>query len=511
MVVESEFCEAVTSTGRLRGAVQNGICTFKGVPYGAPTGGGNRFRPPQPVPAWSGVRDALAYGDQCPQQPPLVIPAWSSWTHVTGESENCLVLNVWTPGLRDGGKRPVMVWFHGGGFALLSGSSRVCDGERLAARGDVVVVTLNHRINLFGYLYLAQLGGERYADSGNLGQLDLVAALQWVRDNIEEFGGDPDRVTIFGESGGGGKVCASLAMSAAAGLFHRAIVQSGPFLRAAMPDSGTRFAISMLAALGLGPSEVDALLTLPVAQLIRAMLAVTQGAPIMYFSPFVDERALLRHPFFPDAPAISARVPIMVGHTKDEMTMLFQTPDSFTLSWEQLSAKLQPWMKGEENARRVIELYRHLHPHLSASDLYFEATADRGAGGNSILLAERKVRQQAANVYLYRLEWETPVFGGMLRSGHALDLPLMFDNVPSSSSYIGEGASEAQRVADRMSEAWIAFARNGDPSTPELPWPAYNLQSRPTMIFNVESAVVNDPRSQERQLLASLPEMRPFG
>jgi para-nitrobenzyl esterase len=510
--VTTHWCEADTTAGKIRGIVNRGIHAFLGVPYGAPTGGRQRFRPSQRPAPWSGVREALEYGDQCPQ-PESVPPGGPlrSWVRTTGESEDCLVLNVWTPGLRDGGKRPVMVWFHGGGFSSLSGSARVYDGKRLSRRGDVVVVTLNHRINVFGYLYLAQLGGEEFADSGNVGQLDLVEALAWVRDNIAGFGGDPGNVTIFGESGGGGKVAAALAMKAAHGLFQRAIVQSGPYLRAMTPEDATKFAVSLMRTLGLRPNQVPELQQLPAAHLVEALHTVTNGVAIRAFLPVLDGRALNSHPFHPEAPAISARVPLIVGYNKDETTLLFQSPDSFALDWETLPAKLDGWLRGAVNTGRVIELYRRLHPDLSASDLYFEITADRGIGAGSIALAERKVRQQAGNVFLYRLEWETPVLEGRLRASHALDLPLVFDNVAVSDSFIGDGAREAQQIAEQMSEAWIAFARSGDPGTRSLQWPAYQLDTRPTMIFNVPSCVVMDPRKAERELLATLPEIRPMG
>jgi para-nitrobenzyl esterase len=488
---------AMTQSGRVRGEVSDGINVFRGIRYGAPPTGSLRFMPPVPAASWGGVRDALQFGDQCPQVPPPPTAAWASWARQTGESEDCLVLNVWTPGLRDGRKRPVLVWFHGGGYSVFNGSAPVYDGERMCRKGDVVLVTLNHRLNAFGYLYLSELGGEKFADSGNAGQLDLVLALQWVRDNIREFGGDPNNVTIFGESGGGGKVSATLAMPAAKGLFHRAAIQSGPGLQGTPRDAATKTARQFMAALGLGPGDVDKLQERPVSELLKALQTVTQGSPLG-FGPVVDGRTLPRDPFTPDAPDVSADVPIIVGYNKDETTVLFPPPGVFSLDWTTLPQKLAPMLG--QNTDKIVNLCRRLFPQASASDLYFQITTERSMGRGSIALAERKSRQGRAPVYLYRLEWETPVQDGRLRTPHSLDLPLVFDNVAKSDSIIGTGAAEAQKVADAMSSAWIAFARAGKPDAKGLPrWPPYDTKTRATMVFNVKTEIVNDPNSELRE------------
>ncbi len=493
---------ATTKTGAVRGELEDGINVFKGIPYGAPPTGPLRFMAPMPPAPWAGVRDTLEFGDQCPQVPPPPTPEWRSWLIPTGESEDCLVLNVWTPALRDGRKRPVMVWFHGGGYSVFSGSAAVYDGVRLCKKGDVVLVTLNHRLNAFGYLYLAELGGAKFADSGNAGQLDLVLALEWVRENIKEFGGDPSNVMIFGESGGGGKVSATLAMPAAKGLFHRAAIQSGPGLRGITREAATKTAKSFMAALQLQPNQVEELQKLRVAKLLEAVKTVTQGMPVGGFGPVVDGHALPRDPFTPDAPAVSADVPIIVGYNKDETTILFPPPGVFSLDWTTLPGKLKPIFG--ESAEKVVDLCRRKYPQASASDLYFQITTERGMGLGSITLAERKSEQGRAPAFLYRLEWETPIEGGRLRTPHALDLPMVFDNVAKSDSVIGTGATEAQKVADSMSSAWLAFAHTGKPDAKGLPyWPPYDQKARATMIFNVTSKIVNDPDSELHKILRS--------
>jgi para-nitrobenzyl esterase len=488
-----------TTCGAVRGDLVDGINVFKGIPYGAPTGGSGRFMPAQPPARWGAVRDARRYGDQCPQLPGPAIPAFASWVTQTGESEDCLVLNVWTPGLGDGRKRPIMVWLHGGGYDQYNGSTPVYDGVRLCQRGDVVVVTLNHRLNLFGYLYLAEIGGDRFADSGNIGQLDIVAALQWVRDNAEAFGGDASRVMIFGESGGGGKVSTLLAMPPAKGLFGRAAIESGPGLVGIQPAAATATAKAVCAALGAGPGDLQ---HVSFDRLVDALKTVGKD-PAHRFGPVVDGRSLPRDPFTPDAPAISADVPIIVGYNATEMT-LFGPPSAFDLDWAGLKAQIAPALAGAD-PDKLIAGFRRLRPDASPSDLYFLIATDAWMGRGSIELAERKAAQGAAGAYLYRLEFETPV--GHLRSPHTLEIPLVFDNVAKSASLLGAAAPQAQLVSDQMSAAWIAFAHTGSPNAVGLSsWPRYDARARSTMLFNVTSRAVNDPYSEERQIIAALPE-----
>jgi len=482
---------ATTKEGQLKGATTDGIHSFKGVHYGATTAGG-RFQPPKPPAAWEGVKDALDFGNQSPQLGAERPTIYASWLNPRPASEDCLVLNVYTPGLADGKKRPVMVWYHGGGFTSGSSSSHYADGTRLAKRGDVVVVTVNHRLNAFGYLYLADVGGEAYADSGNVGSLDMIRSLEWVRDNAEAFGGDPANVTIFGQSGGGGKVSHLCAMPGAKGLFHKAIVQSGSGIKVLTKEQANETTKKVMAALGLQPNEVDKLVALPV-ETISAALPKIEGAE---FRPVVDGRSTPRHPFDPDAPEVSKDVPMLIGTVKDETTSLVGGRDDslFGLTWETLPARLGPAIPGMD-VTKVIADIRRVEPDAKPSDVYFTATTEARFRPRAILQAERKVAQGGAPAFMYFLQWETPVDGGKWKMPHSGEHALVFDNIAKSESMVGPPTAENQKVADAMSNAWIAFAKTGNPG-----WPAYNPTDRPTMVFDVESKVVNDPRKNYRLL-----------
>jgi len=498
---------ARTEYGQVRGSVEDGINVFKGIRYGADTASTRFQAPAEPAP-WDGVQDALAYGNSCPQ-----IPTGSggglfdSWRPQPSPplSEDCLFLNVWTPALADGKKRPVMVWFHGGGFASGNGSSNAYDGVRLAKRGDVVVVTVNHRLNFFGYLYLGEYG-ERFADSGNAGILDLVASLEWVRDNIESFGGDPDNVLIFGESGGGAKVSVLMAMEAAEGLFHRAVVQSGPALTIAPKEEAAEAGAAVVEKLGLDADTIGQILTMPTAKIEEAAREVARSTNLSPGArPVLDGRNFTRHPFADGAPPQSKDVPLLIGTTRTENSLLIgaREPATFDLTWETLPAALQERFPSID-AEAVVQKYRELHPDIDAPELFFTATTDAGFLNRSIELADQKAKQNGAPVYFYLLNWDTPVDGGKWLSPHALEIGMVFDNVAKSESMSGTGP-EPQKIADMMSEAWLAFAHSGNPNHEGIPeWPAYTVDERPTMVFDLEPQVINDPHGEQRKLF--LPE-----
>ena len=490
----SKHAIASTRSGKVRGAIEHGVHVFKGVPYGADTSV-RRFRPALPPVPWKGVRDALTYGPSCPQ---------------SGESdpmsEECLVLNVWTPGLRDDAKRPVMVYFHGGEYSSGSGSSPLYDGTRLCRRGDVVVITVNHRLNAFGHLYLGRLGRD-YASSGNVGLLDLVQALQWVRDHAVEFGGDPECVTVFGQSGGGAKIATLMSMPAARGLFHRAATMSGQQITAAGPRSSTLRARAFLQALKIEPADLSRIDKVSTEELVAATQTAdaTLVGRSLYFGPVLDQHTLPRHPFFPDAPAQSAHIPMIIGNTRDEtIAFLGNEPGVRELTWQQLPERLLPQLHVDLDPDYVIAEYRRLYPTYSPSDIFFAASTAGRSWRGAIIETELRA-MQGSPVYAYQLDFRSPLEGGRYGAMHTMDIPLVFDNIAQPTSLTGT-SDAAQKTADQMSDAFIAFARTGNPNRTGAPdWRPYELERRATMVFNAESKLIDDPRGAERKLFAQVP------
>jgi para-nitrobenzyl esterase len=492
-----------TAAGVVAGVNDGEVVAFKGVPYGASTAGSNRFRPPQPVEAWDGVLDASFYRDACPQ-PPIVgelapeVERLIDYVLVAGDrfGENCLSVNVWTPAV-DGARRPVMVWFHGGSQTVGSGNMPIYDGTNLARRGDAVVVTVNHRLGALGYLSLTQLAGPGdYHVSGNAGLLDMIAALQWVQHNIGAFGGDPGNVTIFGQSGGGPKVSALLAAPAGRGLFHKAIVQSGPGLRASEPDAAAVTAAAIFDR--LGNPTIDELVDTPIERLLAAQVEVLGGALPTgrphRLGPIVDGDVLPTHPFDPVAAAPAADVPLLIGTTRDEMTLFLHGASMLAdLDDEAASTLASSLAQGVSD---LYPTYRRSRPDATPAQLLAAIASDVRRIG-SVRQAERKIAGGPASVWMYRCDVVTLALNGTLGATHGIDLPLVFNNLPVP---LLDGHPAANTVSAVMSDAWLSFARTGDPNHSQLPdWPPYNLEERPTMLFNTTSTVANDPNSDERQ------------
>jgi para-nitrobenzyl esterase len=489
-----------TQYGKLVGVQQDGCVVFRSVPYGAPTGGSNRFRPPQKPAAWRGVRPAAAFGSISPQPLFSVIPEENDSEAHEPQGEDCLALHVWTPQVGPG-RRPVMVWFHGGGYTVGGGSAPWYHGHRLAARHDVVVVSVNHRLNLFGFLYLAELDPS-FQDAGNVGMQDCVAALQWVRDNISAFGGDPHNVTIFGESGGAGKVSCLMAMPAAKGLFHRAIAESGAALKIATPEQATADARGVLTKLGLGPSDIGKLQAMPFTDVLKA----AAGGRGLGAGPVADGRSIPTNPFDPGAPQVSADVPFMTGSNLTESTFFPDTPLD-PLSDSELQAHVKSYIRADDaTANKLVALYRDQHPTRDNVFLYQLISSEYWMRTSVLVQAERKALQARAPAYVYQFNRLSPARGGKLHCPHGSEIPYVFDNLASAPELTGNDAV-AQLLADKMSAAWVAFARYGDPNggSAQIPyWRPYDMGARAVMVFDDECRLELDPDGRGRAAVAGI-------
>jgi para-nitrobenzyl esterase len=490
-----------TSEGKVRGFVSDDVSAFLGIPYGT----AERFRRATRPAPWHGVRDSLGWGPDAPQRamftpddPYNLAEADISMQRI--RSEDCLVLNVWTPAT-DSAKRPVMIWLHGGGFVSGSASTAVHDGADLARFGDVVLVSLNHRLNVLGFTHFEH---PDFAEAGNVGVLDIELALGWVRDNIARFGGDPGKVTLFGYSGGGQKIATLMAMPSARGLFHRAIIQSGQSPRLLERADAATNTDRLFAAVGLPKGDVRALQKLPIDQLMTGFEAVWSAPPRQIwglparFSPVIDGHIIPNHPI--DALALSGEVPLIIGSAREEMA-------SYSLMWDEkadqmtaadLVERLRPLLADATNT--VVDGYRKAHPQFSPWDLFTLITADVPTRINSIRVAEKRHALGRANTFMYRVDWQTPVFDGRMKAPHGIEVPLAFRNVREGAGLNGAGP-DAFALSEEISNAWLAFARTGDPGTAKLAWPAYAPDRRQTMLFDRTSRVEGDPGATERRLL----------
>ena len=500
---------APTRYGRVRGLLKDGVHQFWCVPYGAPTGGANRFMPPQPPAPWADVRDHFEITYAAPIAPDAEEPApvVTALNRKTPQSEDCLTVNVFTPGV-DNAARPVMVWMHGGGFSSGSGNYLLYDGTNLAKKEDVVVVAVNHRLNIFGFLHLADLGGERWARATNVGMQDLVAALAWVRDNIENFGGDPDRVTIFGQSGGGQKTTTLMAMPSAAGLFHRSIAMSGAALRGTTASDASAGAEQLLAKLGIAKRDLDRIQESDYRQ-IQAAFYAEPTIPRLATGPVIDGTILPRHQWDPTAPAFSAEVPLMAGSTQTENGWV--GPPPFELADEEMLERFRSRLANDDaaKARELVALYRRLHPELRNQMLWLTAESDDTRRSAAQDLSRLKHAQGAAPAYLYFFDWHSPVHNNRMGAYHTLDIPFVLYNMDLGASMTGS-AQERYELAHVMSAAWAAFARTGDPNHADMPrWPKFDPSDYPTMCFGPEVRLENDPNRAERIALAEIRRNRP--
>ena len=501
--MEHDTVTAIVETrqGKVRGHSVQGVQVFRGLRYADTTAGANRFRAPQPLPAWSGVRDALRNTPACPQlaRPQNTDPFFSWYSAIESTDEDCLGLNLFTPGL-DGARRPVLFWIHGGGWREYSGAAPGFDGTNLARAEDVVVISINHRLGVLGFLKL-DTEDERFADSGNAGILDVVAALEWVRDNVAAFGGDPDNVTVFGESGGASKTAALLSMRRARGLFHKAVLQSsGGGMRLASPEDAGALARQLADALGrdrLDPQEMQAL---PVGTILEATRRVGGS-----FRGMIDHRSFDGDPFGDTAPAAGAGVPLLAGCTLTETTYYMRSDArNFALSWDDTRRRLSALFETDGDATdRIIDSYRQSTPGASASDVLFLASSDFVFKRNTWRMAALQAEQ--APVWSYHFEWCSPVEGGRMGAPHTCEIPFIFGTTGAAGACVGEGP-EQEAMTRRMMAAWAAFARTGDPNNDSLPdWPRYDGTARQTMVLDATPRVERDPGGTARAALDGLP------
>jgi para-nitrobenzyl esterase len=500
------FAVAETRTGKVLGIANAGIKEFKNIPYGAPTDGANRFMPPKKPAPWKGIRNGIGYGAISPQTPAdlradyAMMIQWDRHVGTGGMGEDVLSLNVWTPALADGGKRPVLVSFHGGGFTTGSGNFDGYDGAQLARFGNVVVVTVNHRLSAFGYINLVDAGAPGdFEYAGVAGIMDLTQSLEWVRDNIEEFGGDPTRVMIFGQSGGGAKTSVMLGNPAAKGLFHRAAVQSGSHLKLATREDSAKLADAFLKSLGIGKKNFGDIRKFAWPRLLEAQMAAMAANPGIQFEPVLDGKYLTHHSFDPTAPEESADVPVIVSTALEEAALRLVNFDLDEAGLKKIMAA-RYGDKGDQAIAMVRKAYPDKSPFLVQAQIF----TDSGFRRSAITQAERKADLGKAPVYTYLWEWPSPGFNGKFGAVHGTDVSATFYNVRDP--IVGVGSTEGTAMCKRLATTWCTFAATGDPNNSEVPhWPAYDSKTRATMVFNNTMRVDNDPRSEMRQFWNAMP------
>ena len=497
---------AITQTqyGLVQGYILDDVYTYLGIPYGAPTGGANRFLPPQEPESWEGIRPALFYGNDAPQghdnkwknNASTFTDHWNYFDY----SEDCLNLNVWTPA-PDGKKRPVMVWMHGGGFA--AGNSIEQDGyhgANLAREGDIVFVSVNHRLNAFGFSDLSSCGNPAFKESGNVGILDLVAALKWVHNNIANFGGDPGNVTIMGQSGGGAKVCDVISMPSAKGLVHKAVALSGNATTATDPALSSAIGAAILKKVGGNVKKLQDMPWEEYYALANEVAAGFSGGMMGGFSPVADGDVLPADGFFKDD--VAANVPLILCTTTSEFALSKENAQMEAMSFEDAVALVRDSF-GQPEAEAVLKAYQEAFPNKKPIELVNLTVAQR----KNVLATANAKCKQGAPVYLAWFDYNAPLFNGRIRAFHCSDICYWYKNTDLMVTHTG-GGSEPRKVSDQMSAALLAFMRTGDPNCPEIPqWPAYTPEEAPTMIFDVKSEVRNAP---DAKALAILGDFNPW-
>ena len=491
-----------THYGKVQGSQQGSISVWKGIPFAQPPTGERRFRAPQPPESWTGVRETTKFSPIAPQVAEMgaamVGPMGADRVmKLPPISEDCLYLNIWSPGA-DHERRPVMVYIHGGAFTLGSASDPWYDGTSFAANHNTVVVSLNYRLGILGFVYLKDLAvkdlaGADASYTGNCGLLDQIAALRWVRENIAAFGGDPDNVTVMGESAGAMSIAALLGMPAAQGLFQRAILQSGAAGEMATRPQATQVAQALLTKLGLESSQLSALADVPIETLLKVQpeLQRESGGGLVY-RPMIDDDTLPQHPLVMMAQGLSANVAILVGTNRDEWRLFAMMSGGVQVDEERLQQ-----IFGDE-AQQVLAMYTEARADKSPEMAWIDIMSDLVFRMPAIRLADEQV-QQGAPVWMYRFDWESPAFGGVLGAAHAMDIPFVFNTLDVGLSRIFTGDSpNRQALAALMHASWAAFIRSGNPAIASLPtWPRYDLERRATMIFNNAPLVADDPQGQE--------------
>ncbi len=505
---------AKTQYGKVRGYIAGDVYTFKGVPYGEDTSGENRWLPAKPPKPWQDEYPALVYGANCPQTLHNFKSAEMSFLYDWDDgymSEDMLRLNIWTPALT--GNRPVMVYFHGGGFSFGSAYELPShDGAQMARNHDVVQVSVNHRLNVLGFLDISEIGGSAYDLSVNVGMTDLVASLRWIQENIANFGGDPNKVMIYGQSGGGSKVTCLLGMPSATGMIRTAAVQSGGGGNSPSAEQSRELSRQMMKELGLGANDLGALQKMDWSRLFAAGNAaiakinpplrgsagpgsVPGAAPRVGWGPTVDGRTVTLRSFFDAAPEISKNIPMMIGSVSEEgMQFRLQPTES-----EWLDTLTRSY--GSEKATALIAAMKKAHPEKSIRTLSY-GVQGVSARNNVQRMVKLKHGQAAAPVYQYWFTWQSPMLDGQCGAWHTAELAFCFDNTRRCEQGTGN-TPEAQALAKKMSTAWANFARTGNPSQPGLAWTASDPNRCQTMVFDNRCRMVDDPDGEVRKILLS--------